>query len=294
MPILSIIIPVYNAEKTIGKTLESLDNIPQKSREQVEIVLVDDGSTDGSFKIVASKKKALSHYKVNIVRQTNGGSAAARNTALKVCGGEWVFFLDADDELAFNPVPYIKKYVTCSSLGFSVEFYKNLKPRGVLRPALVTIRNHLDVCTSVVPFSISNVIFKKEKMKSMFEPRFTYLEDWVFWTMNPLIFEDMKVFPGEISVVIHSHGSNKSSNYKKVGCYREKVANEFLELFSGRLSNKQRNNLLIQEQIGLILQGKKIKLKSFMRFPCSLKLYGKLMVYAVLRSYFPKFDIYGS
>lgn len=294
MPILSIIIPVYNAEKTIGRTLDSLNSIPKKSREQIEVVLVDDGSTDSSLEIVTSKREVLSCFSVNIKSQENGGSAAARNTALKICAGEWVFFLDADDELVFDPIQYITQYSDCSALGFSVRFYKNLKPRGILTPILVSPDTHLDVCTASNPFQPSNFLIKRDRITSFFDKRFIFLEDWVFWFKNPYVFENMRIFKKTISANIYVHGENKSANYRKVGTYREKVADEILANFDEKLTQKQRNNLLIQEQIGLILQGKKVKLKNFLLFPCNIKLYGKLVIYAVLRSYFPKFDIYGS
>lgn len=293
VPLLSIIIPVYNAEKTIGRTLESLENIPNESRELIELVLVDDGSTDSSFELLSSKKKALSSYEVIVKRQDNEGSSAARNRALQCCKGEWIFFLDSDDELAFDPIPYIKRYSNYSSLGFSAKYFRDLKSRGVLRPTLVSPGNFLDVCTSSVPYSLSNIVFKRKNVEQLFDEGLVYLEDWFFWVTNPLVFESMKVFYGEISVIIHSHGGNKSSNYKMVGCYRDKVAKEILTLFAERLSQKQRNNLMIQSQIGLVLQGGGLNLGVFLKFPCNLKLYCKLLIYAFLGSYFPKFDLYG-
>jgi hypothetical protein len=128
----------------------------------------------------------------------------------------------------------------------------------------------------------------------MFAAEFVYLEDWIFWFENPLIFEHVKVFKKEISAYIHAHGENKSSKYTEVGIYREKVAEEVLRRFDERLTQKQKNNLLIQKQIGSILQGKKIKFKNFFRFPCNVKLYGKFIIYSILRKNFPRFDIHGS
>ncbi len=294
MSLLSIIIPVYNAEKTIEWTLDSLSRIAEESKKSAEVVIVNDGSQDRSMEIVESKRKGLSPLDFKIVKQANLGSAAARNTGLEHCNGEWIFFLDADDELAFDPVYYINEYPHHSSLAFSIQWVKKFKSWKVLQPSFITPETHLDVCTALVPFSLSNIIFRKDRITHKFDKEYVYLEDWVFWIKNPLIFENMMIKRKVISAYIHAHGENKSSHYSIVGGYREKFAGEMLESFGKQITGKQRNNLLIQAQIGQILQGKKIRFNNFVRFPCDMTLYGKLIIYAVLRSRFPKFDVYGS
>lgn len=294
MFLLSIVIPFYNSKKTIGRVLDSLKRMSWKSKELTEVVIVDDGSQDGGAKILESKKKGLSPLKVVLIRQENQGSAGARNTGLEHSSGEWIFFLDADDELAFDPIPYIQESPDYSALGFPVQWVREAKPRRMLRPVSITLKNHLDVLTSANPFQPANFIIKRDRIRSLFDKCYIYLEDWIFWFENPLIFENIKIFSKEISAFIHVHGENKSSNYAKVGVYRERVAEEMLARYGKRLTQKQKNNLLIQAQIGLILQGKKIKLKNFFRFPCDVKLYGKLIVYVVIGRNFSKFDIYGS
>jgi len=293
MFLLSIIIPFYNSEKTIGRTLDSLNRMSSVSKELTEVIIIDDGSKDRAAKIVESKKEGLSPLTVVKIRQENQGSAGARNTGLEHSSGEWIFFLDADDELAFDPIPYIQKFPDYSALGFPVQWVKESRKRRTVCPVFITLKNHLDVLTASNPFQPSNFIIKKELIKLPFDMSYMYLEDWIFWVDNPLIFKNIKIFKKEISAFIHIHGENKSSNYEKVGVYRERVAEEIRARYSKKLMQKQNNNLLIQAQIGLLLQGKKIKLKNFFRFPCDMKLYGKLVVYFVLKRNFSKFDIYG-
>ena len=123
MPLLSIIIPVYNSEKTIGRSLISLNEIPRESKEQVEVVVVDDGSNDRSMEIVESGKSEIYPLKIVIVGQKNQGAGPARNAGLEKSTGKWILFLDADDELAFNPVPYVRKYSDYSALGFRIIIF---------------------------------------------------------------------------------------------------------------------------------------------------------------------------
>ncbi len=88
---ISVVVPVRNAEPTIGRTLEALF---RSTRKPQEVVVVDDGCTDGTMEIVA-------RYPCRVVRSPDpGGVAAARNAGAAATGGEILFFTDADVELA--------------------------------------------------------------------------------------------------------------------------------------------------------------------------------------------------
>ncbi len=89
---LSIIIPVYNGEKTINRCLTS---IMGQSYTNLEIVVVDDGSKDRTKNIIA--KLASSDPRIHYYRKENGGAASARNVGLNSVSGEYITFLDSDD-----------------------------------------------------------------------------------------------------------------------------------------------------------------------------------------------------
>lgn len=91
-PLVSILIPFYNEEKNILKALESCLN---QSYGNIEIILVDDFSTDSSVENI----KVVTDSRVKILQSINKGVGFARNTALKAAKGEFFAFLDADDEL---------------------------------------------------------------------------------------------------------------------------------------------------------------------------------------------------
>ena len=78
------------------------------------------------------------------------------------------------------------------------------------------------------------------------------------------------------------------------GEYRKRVADHILINFENRLAQKQKNNLLIQSRIGLIMQGVKIPLKTFLLFPCNAVLYIKLIIFYTLRKRIAKYDLYGT
>lgn len=89
---ISIIIPLYNKEKTIQKSIES---VLMQNYEDYEIIIVDDGSTDKSVEVVES----LQSDKIHLYRKQNGGPSSARNYGVQKAKGNWLLFLDADDEL---------------------------------------------------------------------------------------------------------------------------------------------------------------------------------------------------
>lgn len=94
-PLLSAIIPVYNSEQYIGRCLESL--IGQFRAEELEIVCVNDGSTDASSQIIASYCE--SHGNIKLLEQDNKGVSAARNSGIACAEGDYILFVDSDDWL---------------------------------------------------------------------------------------------------------------------------------------------------------------------------------------------------
>lgn len=95
----SVIVPVYNAEDYLAQCASSVLSQPFES---VELILVDDGSTDGSGKICDDY--SAKYPNVRTVHKENGGLSSARNAGLKVASGEYIFFLDADDWLGSSPL----------------------------------------------------------------------------------------------------------------------------------------------------------------------------------------------
>ena len=91
-PRVSVIIPVYNSEKYIGECLESLLS---QTLSEIEIICVDDGSTDGSAEIL--KSYADKDPRVRVLNQENKGAGAARNYGLRESRGKYLSFLDSDD-----------------------------------------------------------------------------------------------------------------------------------------------------------------------------------------------------
>lgn len=89
----SVIVPVYNAEKYLQKCIESLVG---QSLETIEIILIDDGSTDSSYQIMSQYQQKYPG-KIRVLQKSNGGQGAARNLGICEAKGEYIGFVDADD-----------------------------------------------------------------------------------------------------------------------------------------------------------------------------------------------------
>lgn len=118
---LSIIIPVYNVEKYVGNTLNSI--VCQKQNLfDYEVIVVDDGTPDCSMKIVESYKNMLPQMR--ILSQENQGLSSARNAGMNSAKGQYLWFVDSDDTITDNAFDIISEVLSMSQadiIGFSVN-----------------------------------------------------------------------------------------------------------------------------------------------------------------------------
>ena len=107
MPKISVIIPVYNTEKYIEKCLESL---AKQTMQDFEVIIVNDGSTDNSKKVIKDYMKN-SNLDIKYLEKENGGLASARNYGVERALGKYISFLDSDDYLDKNLFSKLEKYM---------------------------------------------------------------------------------------------------------------------------------------------------------------------------------------
>ncbi|MBY4955737.1 glycosyltransferase [Streptococcus suis] len=122
--LVSVIVPVYNVEKYLS---QCLDSIIHQTYKNLEIILVNDGSTDGSGKICDDY--AAKDGRIKVIHQENGGLSDARNKGLDLMTGQFVTFVDSDDYLENNCIHTLYTYAcTCKtdiSIGKFIEFEEN-------------------------------------------------------------------------------------------------------------------------------------------------------------------------
>ena len=115
MPKVSVIIPVYNAQKYLK---EALDSVLNQSLKSIEVICIDDGSIDNSFNIL--NEYSLKDNRIKIFKQENKGAGAARNFALNQSKGKYIYFMDADDILDTNALKQFYKISEENSLDFLI------------------------------------------------------------------------------------------------------------------------------------------------------------------------------
>lgn len=128
---ISVIIPFFNAEKTLSNAINSI--IMQNNNEYLEIILVDDGSKDNSTKIAMEYEQKYENIK--FIKIQNSGVSHARNVGLSIASSEYIMFLDADDTFDLNLFSWLKKVLTndCDILIFDyvAEYYNKIYESAV-------------------------------------------------------------------------------------------------------------------------------------------------------------------
>ena len=119
--LITVIVPVYNVEKYIHKCIDSIINQTYKN---LEIILVDDGSPDNCGKICDEYAKKDSRIKV--IHKENGGLSDARNAGIDVAKGEYLCFIDSDDEVTIDYVEYMYNMIVEDNTDMAISEVKKI------------------------------------------------------------------------------------------------------------------------------------------------------------------------
>ena len=259
-PDISIIVPIFNAEKYLQK---SIDSLLYQEEVDLEIILVNDGSTDNSKKIINNYKK---YKNIKIINQEHSNAGVARNKGLKIAKGEYIAFLDADDyfqKKAFtNILKELEKEKNVDVTIFGAQCYNEASERTTLIKDSITIKN----CPLKNPFSPEdmnkylfnsfqfwawNKIYKREMiLKNKIE--FQDVErsnDAKFVASSLLHAKKIKVLNKYLIVHRIGHGTNTQANnvekplefwkaYKEVKKEVEKIEKDDYSMFEQSLLNK--------------------------------------------------------
>lgn len=184
-PLVSIIVPAYNVRRYIEECLRSIMN---QSYKQIEIIVVDDGSSDDTPIII--DKLAEQDKRVIPIHQQNAGVSAARNAGIKVSKGEYLVFVDGDDYIATDFVEYMLGLVkkTGGELCLSLIFFTKLNESQVETETVQILDSTKATALLLSPRIIVgsvNKIYKRsilEKYKLQFSTHLFYGEGLFFYT----------------------------------------------------------------------------------------------------------------
>lgn len=183
----SVIIPIYNAEKYLKRAVGSIIN---QTFPHVEIILVDDGSTDTSLKICVELKKQ--DKRINIIHlEKNGGPGQARNMGIKKARGEYILFVDADDFVDANLLQQVQSCISENAADVvvfgMVEDYlgengNSLRKNKILPAETIFCATKEQVRNQVLPLQKNTLFryaFDKVYKRSMIESNALFFENYV-------------------------------------------------------------------------------------------------------------------
>lgn len=180
--LVSIVVPVYNSEKHLEKTINS---IREQSYENIQIILINDGSTDSSLNICEKNKKIDKRIKVLSIE--NQGVSQARNVGLDNSTGDYIYFVDAGDYILENAVSVLVNNLESNSADISIIGYSVVYKSGEIQKMsddkLFKVYTHEEAMKEWMSIEIFkgfvwDKMFKKELFKKIYFPNnIVYMED---------------------------------------------------------------------------------------------------------------------
>lgn len=145
----SMVVAIYKSENFLDKLITSAINQTYKN---IEIILVDDGSPDGSGKIC--DEYAKKDDRIKVIHKENGGVSSARNKALEIATGKWLVFVDGDDWLEPDCVEYMLRLVheTNSEMGMSLNNFTTRDRNQIVNDEIETWSPEKAACTMLYPY----------------------------------------------------------------------------------------------------------------------------------------------
>lgn len=187
----SIIVPVYNVEKYLNRCIESLVN---QSYDNLEIILINDGSTDSSGSIC--EKWGEVNDNIIVIKQENKGVSEARNRGLEIATGDYVMFVDPDDWCELNMVEKMMEKIDSADLTYCAYFVDTDKYTKTIKNAVTENRYTIEEIYTALFFGSKNRngadlatalwrgIFKMQIIKDhniRFDTYIRFAEDWLFY-----------------------------------------------------------------------------------------------------------------
>ncbi|PSV46994.1 glycosyltransferase family 2 protein [Photobacterium sp. GB-36] len=209
-PLVSVITPSFNCEKSISSTIESVIN---QSFIDWEMIIVDDCSTDGSVDVIESFMKKDSRIRL-IKRLWNAGPAIARNVAIESAQGRYIAFLDSDDQWFENKLEKQISFMQDQNIELSYTAYNKYdfsgKHLGVYKPKLKV--NYSDMLKSN-RIGCLTAIYDSEKLGKVYMPNISKRQDLGLWLrilkMVPFAYGMDDILANYLAVQPNSVSSNK-------------------------------------------------------------------------------------
>ena len=272
---ISVIIPTHNRILFLKR---SIDSVLAQILQPYEIIIVDDGSSDGTSAMI---KKNYPNLK--LIYQENKGVSAARNIGVKASSGDWVCFLDSDDEWKKNKLSEqhmaLEKNATYSFCHSNEEWIKNGKKINQKKKHKKYGGNIFKQCLDMCRISPSSVMINKNVFKDtgLFNENLIICEDYELWLR---ICSHYKVLFIDEPLIIKygGHEDQLSSSYEPIEYYRIKAL-EYLLLTKMTDNNKKEAVKMLLFKLNIYLNGlkKRDKKSDIIKYDKKIKLWNKVM-----------------
>ena len=233
--LISVIVPVYNCEKYVTKCIESIIN---QTYRNLEIILVNDGSSDNSLKVLMDYKNK--DPRIKVIDKKNEGVSKARNEGIKVCKGDYITFVDADDWLELDMYEKMHNILVKEKVDMvRVNYYKNASNFDILftgKNCNLANRkiNNKEIVEKIIPSVL------KDDIQALC-PTFMYASKFRNYFSNEIFLGEDKLFCLELlssieSIYIsnvpyyHYFYNNNSSNFNNLD-YKKNIDN-FINLYN--------------------------------------------------------------
>jgi len=249
---ISIIIPTYNRKLFL---IHAIDSVLNQTYQNLELIIIDDGSSDKSIEYIKKKYPSIKIYK-----QFNKGVSSARNKGIKISSNNWIAFLDSDDrwhprklEMQINYLVKNPKYKICHTdeiwirKGIRINQHKKHKKYGGFI---------FDKCLNLCRISPSSVIIHKDVFNKtgLFNEKLPVCEDYDLWlritAKFPVLYLDEK-----LTIKYGGHLNQLSKKYWGMDRFRIMAIENLIKENSLSRVNKVTAKKFLKEKINIYLQG---------------------------------------
>lgn len=174
--LISVIVPIYNAEKYLGRCIESIIN---QTYNNLEIILVNDGSKDKSLEICTYY--ATNNSNIRVIDKENEGVAKTRILGIQEARGKWVSFVDSDDYLDLHAYEELMQQLNRDNTKMAVLANQTVKRCGLREDVLDSLTALKRLCHMEFPTAMWAGLYEKELIKSIWIPDYIhFFEDFLF------------------------------------------------------------------------------------------------------------------
>lgn len=236
----SIIVPVYNTAKYLHA---ALDSVMKQTYGNWELLLIDDGSTDGSAAIC--DEYAAADSRVRVIHTENHGVSCARNTGLEKATGEWISFLDSDDEMESTAIEKLLENaagadVVIGNFRFNAEQKETIRERMSVCVPGISDQRIVELFDYDFFFTVWGKLYHRASVSCRFPPNMSYGEDTCF---NLTSFWDWKrivLIPDCVVTHYGRYGSLSNRNYLDIQGRLRAVLEQYRQTFAGYEGMQQR------------------------------------------------------